>query len=261
MSWKGIIAPEVNPVFPNLQRIGDQLEVLMRTRTKVCNMAGLKEDLTPMKSGHAAAFSIEELQDLLMPIKIKENALETDLLVAYKREVPRPIQEFVAGTKGVGDKSVSFAKFLSRLGHPVHAVPLYVVRAQVEGDDDPRGFQDLEPGEPFDRKVSQLWQYCAIGRPGAIPKGATQKTVLSYGKPVLKVHLHRIVTGFGSKVPIPAYEDLYYEEVEKAVALGYDETKSPASKHSMHTLNHGFRMVKKQFLKDLWIAGRDTCGC
>lgn len=259
MNWKGLTVPEKAQEFPNLSKIGDQLEVLMRTRTKIANMAGLKGDLkTPMISGHAAAFSLEELQDLLAPIAVKEELLEIDLKVAYRTEVPRAIQEFVEDSKGLGAPSV--ARFLSQLGHPVYAKPQRPVLVKDEAN--PEGentYQDLEPGEPYLRTLSQLRQYCACGKPGHIEKGTkAQAEILSWGKPVLKVYLHRIVSDFTRKGPVAAYRNVFEGGIERAMALGLDEKKTAGAKHSLHSINYALRLCKKEFLRDLWEVSRDT---
>jgi hypothetical protein len=259
MNWKGLTVPEKAQEFPNLSKIGDQLEVLMRTRTKIANMAGLKGDLkTPMISGHAAAFSLEELQDLLAPIAVKEKLLEIELKRAYRTEVPRAIQEFVEDSKGLGEPSV--ARFLSQLGHPVYAKPQRPVYMKDEDNpEDENTYQVMEPGESYLRTLSQLRQYCACGKPGHIEKGTkAQAEILSWGKPVLKVYLHRIVSDFTNKGPVAAYRNVFEDGIERAMALGLDEKKTPGAKHSLHSINYALRLCKKEFLRDLWEVSRDT---
>jgi hypothetical protein len=261
MNWKGLTVPEKAQEFPNLSKIGDKLEVFMRTRTKIANMAGLKGDLkTPMISGHAAAFSLGELQDLLDPIAVKEKLLEIDLKVAYRTEVPRAIQEFVEDSKGLGEPSV--ARFLSQLGHPVYAKPQRPVRVKDEDNpEDEHTYQVLEPGESYLRTLSQLRQYCACGKPGHIEKGTkAQAEILSWGKPVLKVYLHRIVSDpYGNDCrAVAAYRNVYEDGIERAMALGLDEKKTAGAKHSLHSINYALRLCKKEFLRDLWEVSRDT---
>src|ERR1700677_3303617 len=131
------------------------------------------------------------------------------------------------------------ARFLGRLGHPIHAFPQYPDKHNV-----------LHAGDEFHRTVAQLKQYCGVGAPNTHKKedgDLSQAQVLAGGKDSHRVALHRIVTGMNGNIPAAAYKELFDEEKAWAVTQGWDMSKSKALR-SNRAVQHGLRIVKKRFL-------------
>lgn len=251
--------PAIPGRFSSLKDASLRLETMIRLRTKVYNICGLKADGSPMRYKDGSLHNAAQLYDpqylamLLGPITAEEAQLRETLKRCYLAEVPGQIREFIGTLKGIGVSQKApenVARFLGLLGHPICAFPQYPDEHNV-----------LQDGEPFHRRPAQLRQYCGIGRPETHRKAdgkLSQAELLAGGKPKLRVALHRIVTGMNGNTPVTVYKELYEAEKAKAVAKGWDQEKWIGTNRACM---HGMRLVKKQFLNELYEVSVGTCGC
>lgn len=185
-----------------------------------------------------------------------EHVARLALVRCYRRVVPIAIREWATQSKGVGDHLL--ARLLGHLGHPVHAV-----QHSWTGTGPNRV---LIEGEPFDRAVAQLWQYCGHGQSGRARRGMTAAELAALGNPKLKMLVHLLAEACMKQAPGNTYRDIY--DFRRAFTGGQlhsapcvrcgpagrpAEPGSPWSKGHQHA--DALRVVGKHLLRDLWIAG------
>ena len=187
----------------------------------------------------------------------------------YRKVVPDPIREWVDKSTGVGVDMM--ARILGHLGDPVIATPQH-----WEGTGAKRVLVD---GEPFNRTVGQLWQYCGHGAPGRKWKGMSADDLAAQGSPKLKMLVHlcaenaikepgRSVEALldGEQFPDECnwpYRGVY--EVSRLATIDKAHTVEcvrcgPSGKPAQpgspwspgHQHAHALRIVGKEILRDLW---------
>lgn len=171
----------------------------------------------------------------------------------YKRIVPQQIVEWQKNTHGLGDHLM--ARILGQLGHPRHATPHH-----WEGTGSKR---TLIADEPFERTVSQLWQYCGHGRPERKRKGMSADELAAMGSPDLKMLIH-LAAECCMKQKASPYR-LVYEQTREQAADKLHTVEcvrcGPSGKPAQpgtpwsagHQHAHALRIVGKEILRDLWI--------
>lgn len=168
-----------------------------------------------------------------------ENEWRLMMVRCYRRVVPARIREWQQETLGIGEHQL--ARLLGAIGHPIHTVP-----HRWEGDGEDRV---LLAGEPFDRRVSDLWSYCGHGDPiRRRRKGMTADDAAAMGNPDAKMLVHLMAEACMKQRQSP------YRKV-------YDERRAYTSEHrdwtDGHCHNDALRIMGKQILKDLWLAAHD----
>ena len=171
----------------------------------------------------------------------------------YKRTVPAHIVEWQKNTHGLGDHLM--ARILGQLGHPRHATPHH-----WEGTGSKR---TLVADEPFERSISQLWQYCGHGRAERKRKGMTADELAAMGSPDLKMLIH-LAAECCMKQKASPYR-VVYEQTREAAADKLHSVEcvrcGPSGKPAQpgtpwsagHQHAHALRIVGKEILRDLWI--------
>lgn len=103
-----------------------------------------------------------------------EEAYNKMLIEEYKRQVPEEVRAWAADIPGLASGEL-FPRIIAAIGNPRIATP------QLPDPDDPE--HKLLRGEPFERTVGQLRQYCGVGNPRLKPrKGMTQADLFALGK-------------------------------------------------------------------------------
>jgi hypothetical protein len=188
-----------------------------------------------------------------------EHECELALWATYRRVVPAPIKQWQKDTPGIGLHLL--ARLLGHLGHPAIATPHH-----WEGTGAKR---KLVADEPYERTVSQLWQFCGHGDPSRrIHKGMTAAELAAVGNPKLKmiVHLNAEATmkcvGTDRSRRSP-FRDVYdirrmvtADRVHAAPCVRCGPKGKPALEGSPWSLAHqnadALRIVGKEILRDLW---------
>lgn len=202
-----------------------------------------------------------------------EKAARRGMILAYRRTVPEPIRAWVKGTHGLGEPLM--ARLLGHLGHPRWATPHH-----WEGTGAARV---LITDPPFERTVSQLWQFCGHGRPGRPRRGASAEEMAALGSPNLKMIVHLCAEGIvksgvrklehchdtgkvfdvdGRKAVSPwgqLYLDLrrmYLDKEHTVECVRCGPSGKPAQPGDPWNLGHqhgaALRKVGKEILRDLW---------
>lgn len=176
----------------------------------------------------------------------------------YKRVVPKSIVDWQKNTHGLGDHLM--ARILGQLGHPRHATPHH-----WEGTGSKR---TLVADEPYERTVSQLWQYCGHGRPERKRKGMTASELAAMGSPDLKMLVH-LAAECCMKQKASPYRLVY--EQQRTLGISKLHTVEcvrcgPSGKPAQpgtpwsagHQHAHALRVVGKEILRDLWVIAGTT---
>lgn len=183
--------------------------------------------------------ALPHLYFLVEPIAASEHQAELELNRAWRKH---PLAKWQNGYRGAGEKSV--ARLLSIIGEPA-ARP----------------------------NVAKLWAYCGVGRPGRIPKGATQAEVFACGNPRAKKQVWLIAcsivkTGVrtndetGEKYAISPGGETYLARRSATAERVHDKdcpqcrAKAGDPWRDGHKHADALRVVAKTFLKDIWIAAR-----
>lgn len=192
-------------------------------------------------------------------MKRTEDACALMLARCYRRVVPAPIRQWQQDTPGIGEPLL--ARLLGHLGHPVIATPHHW---EGKGAD-----RVLVAGEPYERTVAQLWQYCGHGDPARrITKGMTADELAAIGSPRLKmlVHLNAVAcmkcvgTARSRRSP---YRDVYEarrldtaDRAHAASCVRCGPSGKPAAEGSpwsaAHQLADALRIMGKELLRDLY---------
>lgn len=129
-------------------------------------------------------------------LKQEKDALKI-LQDVFREVVPPSIQEWAGSVTGIakGGNPGLIARLLGHLGHPRIAVPKHWEAGEDRGSARKRV---LVPGEPFERSIGQLWQYCGHGAPkrrGSDDAPLGQLDVLANGNPACKMLTHLLAQG------------------------------------------------------------------
>lgn len=182
-----------------------------------------------------------------------EHVCELAMRRCYRRVAPPEIVAWQKSERGIGDKLT--ARLLGHLGDPCIATPHH-----WEGTGTNRV---LVADEPFQRTVSQLWQYCGVGDPTRRKtKGMTADEAFALGNPTIKMllHLHAeccVKAGSGTYRDI--YDDAreqYADRVHATDCVRCGPSGKPALVGSPWSKGHqhaaALRKVAKEILRDLW---------
>ena len=196
---------------------------------------------------------IKGLQDV-------EHQCSLALHKTFRRTVPADLLIWQKDSPGIGEHLLS--RLLGHIGSPYVATPFFW-RATEDGK------RELVAGEPYCRKVSQLWSYCGVGDPSRRrSRGSTQEDALATGIPLAK-SLLRLLAESCVKVNRGPYRECYDAAREKyAERTHTQECKPcgprghPAEEGSPWSLAHqhsaALRKVSKEILKDMWVVTRDS---
>jgi len=193
-----------------------------------------------------------------------EHDCKKAMLDCYKRVVPAPIIAWQQSTPGIGEHLL--ARLLGHLGHPVIARPHH-----WEGTGAKRV---LVADTPYERTVSQLWQYCGHGDPTRrIKAGMSAEELAAVGSPRLKMITHLLAeacmkaiggeTSNGVVRKRSPYRDVYdlrrietIDRLHAAPCVRCGPKGKPAPEGSPWSLAHqnadALRIVGKELLRDLW---------
>jgi hypothetical protein len=193
-----------------------------------------------------------------------EHDCKKAMLDCYKRIVPAPIIAWQQSTPGIGEHLL--ARLLGHLGHPVLARPHH-----WEGKGAKRV---LVADPPYERSVSQLWQYCGHGDPTRrIKAGMSAEELAAVGSPRLKMITHLLAeacmkaiggeTSNGVMRKRSPYRDVYdlrrietIDRLHAAPCVRCGPKGKPAPEGSPWSLAHqnadALRIVGKELLRDLW---------
>jgi len=181
-----------------------------------------------------------------------EKAVRRGMILAYRRTVPDELRNWVKSTHGLGEPLM--ARIVGHLGHSRWANPHH-----WEGTGAARV---LITDPPFERSVSQLWQYCGHGRPGRAQRGASAADLAALGSPNLKMLVHLAAECCVKQKASPfrlVYEQAridYAEKVHTVECVRCGPSGKPAQVGAPWSLGHqhgaALRKVGKEILRDLW---------
>lgn len=191
---------------------------------------GLAQRIQQLEKGGVNPIEIKAMEAVFSDAK---KNIEKKIVKEWKKH---PLYDWSSQVKGLGDHSIAY--LVAKLGGDVlTARPVYF---QGKGDDRVR--IDMEP---FQRTVSQLWAYCGYGDPERKRRrGASQDECMNAGNPKLKARLYLIAGSF-----LKAGNERYRAIYDQAKAKYLEDGKPKGHAH-----NCALRKVKKEFLKDLWLA-------
>jgi len=167
------------------------------------------------------------------------------LLGTQIKVLPPVFVGFMEETRGLNDKS--FGRLLGAIGHPCWKTPMWHEddpTGKKKRDDTPE--QILVSGKTVPRSVSMLWQYCGVGSQERRKTGMTQEAAQALGNQNAGIILH-VIAGNMVRLKNERYCDYYYD-AKTSAALAHPDWKPG------HVNNHGLRIIKKNLLKDLWVA-------
>lgn len=196
-------------------------------------------------------------QSYIESLSAAEHVCQLAMIRCYRRVVPPEIRAWQQSERGIGDKLT--ARLLGHLGDPCIATPHW-----WEGSGSNR---KLMEGEPYERTLSQLWQYCGVGDPARRKqKGMTADELFALGNPTIKMllHLHaescvKAASGHFREV----YDKARFEYQDRCHAVDCVRcgpsgkpalVGSPWSKGHQHAA--ALRKVSKEILRDLWRVRR-----
>lgn len=173
-----------------------------------------------------------------------------ELVRCFRRTVPPNVRDWQKGSPGVGEHLL--ARLLGHLGHPIKAQPYHWDKGVL--------FED----EPFDRMVSQLWQYSGVGDPERKRKrGMSQEEAFACGVPLIKSLLFLIAQGVVKankgyyREVYDKARDKYRDRVHAKPCVRCGPSGKPAEEGSAWNLGHqhaaALRKVSKEVLRDLWV--------
>ena len=223
------------------------LHDMMQTRIRVSNREGAYLRANPLR------FILEPQADILHK---DEKALKKGLVEEMHKIVGPHMEAFIA-TPGVGDAA---ARVLGELGHPVIAFPAHWEdRPDAKGTiKDPK--RVLIEDEPFERMVSQLWSYCGYGNAERRHrKGMSPEEAAACGNPTAKMLVHLMAVSCMRLTGVPDKNGVVkarspYRNVYDERRVRYDAERPEWSDGRRHAAS--LRVVKKEILKDLWIAAK-----
>lgn len=187
-------------------------------------------------------------------LRAAEHVCRLSLRRTMRRVVPAPIRAWQKATPGIGEDLL--ARLLGHLGDPRWATPHH-----WEGTGAARV---LITDPPFERTVSQLWQYAGHGRPGRVTKGMSAPELAALGSPNLKMLVHLNAEACMKTRTSPyrlVYEQArqdYTDKVHTVECVRCGPSGRPAQVDSPWNPGHqhaaALRKVGKEILRDLWIV-------
>ncbi len=234
---RGIMFDEMAPGFAALRLWAEMYTDVQSERIRIGNRIG-SATVDPMP------YLIH-----LDVMKVAEHKIGLDLVRTYRKVTPLAIVAWQKSTMGVGEHML--ARLLGSLGHPRLAVSHAWADNPKFNADEPSSTTNpkrllVVDGEPFERTVGQLWQYCGHGSPERKRKGMTQDDALRLGSPRCKMLVHLIAEAC---LKSGGYRDVY--DATKAHYLAKEFTKG-------HAHNCALRKMGKEMLRDLWRAAEVT---
>lgn len=185
-------------------------------------------------------------------LNIAEHQCLLALRRCYRRITPVGIIEWQKASNGIGIDRI--ARLLGHLGHPRIAIPHH-----WEGTGAAR---TLIADEPFERSVSQLWQYCGVGRPERKRKGMSAGELAAQGNPVLKSQIWLASVECMKCMTSPyraVYDDAreaYADKLHSVECVRCGPSGKPAQVDSPWSPGHqhaaALRKTGKEILRDLW---------
>lgn len=196
-------------------------------------------------------------------LRAAEHECELAMWATYRRTAPPELVRWQKDTPGIGQHLL--ARLLGHIGHPVIATPHH-----WEGTGANRV---LVAGEPFARRVSDLWQYCGHGDPARrMAKGINAEDLAALGRPSAKMLVHLLAEGtmkcIGSETRRRStYRDVYdrrrlltADRVHAAPCVRCGPSGKPAVEGSPWSAAHqhadALRIVGKEILRDMWLICR-----
>jgi hypothetical protein len=159
-------------------------------RAKLDDLRAAGEDLADLIKNRAAAENRArtlghlDTEQVCPPwLREAEKGARQALQDAYQRAVPDQVREWAASVPGLGSGEL-FPRIIAIIGDPRTATPLLPI---AKGDTG-RGARSQPDGDPYDRTLRQLWQWCGIGDPDRLPREdilgrkPTQADMLAAGK-------------------------------------------------------------------------------
>lgn len=172
------LADEMLPGYQALRRAARTFDDLQHERILIGNR--LRHGTTPTEEA------------VLSALADTEKAARRLIEVVYAEVVSPGIIAWQERTPGISDYQLG--RLLGEAGHPCIAMPWRQIDNPDFDPDQPQGHDNDKrialPGEPFLRTVSQWRQRCGNGRPGRVPKDASQADVLGFGLPRAKMVVH-----------------------------------------------------------------------
>jgi hypothetical protein len=211
-------------------------------------------------------------------LELEEN-LRQNLTSLYHENVPLKVREWASSVPVIASGGL-FPRMVGLIGNPRHAVPL-----RMEGTGKKR--RAVPDGEPYDRTLRQLWQWCGCGDPDLVPEKGNQAVLLRRGKmttvrPLLftfSEHL-QMAKGGVNVSQHPIVKTLVTAKEEAAGKVHYKtcrNTHRPPMKSNGcgivahpewgepgslwrpgHQQAHAFRIVQKELLRQYWVAAEGT---
>lgn len=207
--------------------------------------------------------------------KATEELQAKALRKTFRATVPTEIRNWQKTNSGIGEHLL--ARLLGVIGDPYLAQRRYWREGDTEAGEHKRV---LVQGEPFARKVYNLYAYCGHGDPTRRKfKGMTQQEAMALGSPDAKMLVHLLAESCmkqvrkdpvtGEPMSTSKYRDVYDDARERYADKLHDDvcvrcgpSGKPAQPGSPWSLKHqhmaALRKVGKAILKDLWIAARDA---
>lgn len=208
-----------------------------------------------------------------------ENSLRNNLTTQYHANVPLKVREWASETPILASGEL-FPRIVGLIGNPRHAVPL-----KMEGTGKDR--KPVPDGDPYDRSLRQLWQFCGCGDPDLVPEKGNQALLLRRGKmttvrPLLFTFSERLQMAKGRvnvsqhpmvKVLLDAKEHAAGKRHYKTCRnthrppmksngcgiVAHPEWGEPGSEwRAGHQQAHAFRVAQKELLRQYWIAAEGT---
>lgn len=226
-SENGVPASTVGGLLLTIKTLGNLLDDLERVRIMNSNrISALQRDF---------GASLPALDIVQQGLSAVEHEAELELKRAWRKH---PLREWAAAYPGVGEKLI--ARLIAEIGDP------------------------NERPNP-----AKLWAYCGLGDPARKRKsGMTQEEAFKLGNPKAKKICWLIGEAFVKVNRGPGREHYdaarakYADRVHAAACVRCGPAGKPALPNSPWSLKHQHEAAKryavKMFLKDLWIASRQT---
>lgn len=123
---------------------------------------------------------MEAFGEIVEDFKAIEERCRREMVACYQVTVPQSIRDWQARTAGIGESTL--ARLLGITGDPRMAYPKH-----WEGTGSER---HLVAGEPHERSIGQLWQYCGHGAPKNRHVAGDAQALMRNGQPDAKKLVH-----------------------------------------------------------------------
>jgi hypothetical protein len=133
----------------------------------------------------SGTIATEALAPTVAAYKGEEERLRKEMVACYRATVPAGVLEWQESSAGIGESTL--ARLLGITGDPKTAYPRH-----WEGSGP--GERHLVDGEPFERAIGQLWQYCGHGAPKNRKVKGDAAALMANGSPDAKKLVHLLAT-------------------------------------------------------------------